>query len=145
MKKVLIGCALVSMLLCFITSPASAQAKGKCVEMFFDWSGTYTGYGSTTIWFDNNGTFQSIAGYTGVWYDNSGARVWIYDDAPHTFYAGKKTMGFMRNDATVWGGLPGVWYTKGTKKSNCDFIYAQSSIQTLRDSGENGSSIDQVK
>jgi len=52
-----------------------------------------------------------------------GARVFIYDDAPHSFYAGKKTRGYMRNDDTIWGGLPGVWYSKGFKKTLCSFAF----------------------
>lgn len=123
MKKVFIGFAMVALLLCFTTAPASAQAKGKCAELYYDWSGTGA-YNSAYIWFDVNGTFTTSELFTGVWYDNSGSRVWIYDSAPHAFYAGKKTKGFMRHDTTVWGGLPALWYTKGTKKTNCDFIYA---------------------
>ena len=123
MKKIFIAFAILAILVCFTTSPASAQAKGKCVELYYDWSGVGEEYNSVYIWFDANGTFISndIIPHTGVWYDTQGSRVWIFDDAPHSFYAGKKTMGYMRNDNTVWGELPGLWYTKGTKKSNCEF------------------------
>jgi hypothetical protein len=121
MKKVFIAFAMLAMLVCFTTSPASAQMKGKCAVLYYDWSGVGAEYNSVYIWFDANGTFITDETFTGVWYDNKGSRVFIYDDAPHAFYAGKKTMGYMRTDETVWGGLPGMWYTKGTKKSNCEF------------------------
>jgi|GEM_PF-4142310 len=123
MKKVFIAFAMLAMLVCFTTSPASAQMKGKCAVLYYDWSGVGAEFNSVYIWFDANGTFISndIIPHTGVWYDNKGSKVWIFDDAPHSFYAGKKTMGYMRNDNTVWGELPGLWYTKGTKKSNCEF------------------------
>lgn len=122
MKKLCIALALIALFVHFTTAPASAQMKGKCVQVYFDWSGIGEVYNSAYVWFDANGTFIDNYSETGVWYDNKGTRVLIFDDYPHAFYAGKKTMGFMRNDETVWGGLPGLWYTKGTKKSNCEFV-----------------------
>lgn len=141
MKKVFIGFAMIALLLCFTTTPASAQAKGKCAELNYDWSGVGN-YSSANIWFDANGTFitNDLIPQTGVWYDNKGARVWIYDQTPHAFYAGKKTMGYMRNDDTVWGGLPGVWYTKGTKKDNCDFALMPATSRQASEGGPSSNS-----
>lgn len=126
MKKVLIGFAMIALLLCFTTAPASAQAKGKCVELYYDWTGTGSYDGPEITWFDANGTFISLAN-SGLWYENKGAKVWIYNDAPHSFYAGKKNSGYMRADGT-WsvGELPGMWYIKGTKKTNCNFVITTS-------------------
>lgn len=121
MKKIFIGFAMIALLICFTTSQASAQAKGKCVELYYDWQGDGTYNGPEITWFDANGTFTSAVN-SGVWYENKGAKVWIYNDGPHSFYAGKKNSGYMRADGT-WsvGVLPGMWYIKGTKKTNCNF------------------------
>lgn len=141
MKKFCIAFAMIALFFCFTISPASAQTNGKCAELFYDWSGTGN-YNSAYIWFDANGTFNTIEALpqTGVWYDNSGSRVWIYDDAPHAFYAGKKTRGYMRNDSTVWGGLPGLWYTKGTKKTNCGITRMSSASFQSSEGGPSSNS-----
>ncbi len=123
MKKFCIALAMIACL--FVSQHSvSAQVKGNVLYCIMIGQEPES-YNSAHIWFDANGTFitDDLTPLTGVWYDNRGSRVWIYDDAPHSFYAGKKTMGYMRNDDTAWGGLPGLWYTKGTKKSNCEFAW----------------------
>jgi len=142
MKKFCIALAMIALLVCFTTSPVSAQVKGKCAVLYYDWSGAGESYNSAHIWFDANGTFitDDLTPLTGVWYDNRGSRVWISDDAPHSFYAGKKTMGYMRNDDTAWGGLPGLWYTKGTKKSNCEFAWMPTASFQASEGGPSSNS-----
>jgi hypothetical protein len=126
MKKILIGFAMIALLLCFTTSPASAQAKGKCVGVYLDWTGVGNYEGPYHFWFDADGTFTNEFSSSGVWYESKGAKVWIFNASPHAFYSGKKTSGYMRTDATVWGGLPGIWYSKGAKKTECNFILSNT-------------------
>ena len=140
MKKFCIAFAMIALLLCFTVSPASAQAKGKCAGIYVDWSGVGNYIGPYYFWFDANGTFVNEFTTRGVWYDDRGARVFIFDKAPHAFYAGKKTIGYMRTDDTVWGGLPGVWYSKGVKKTLCSFAFtttAAAAAETGQDDPTN--------
>jgi hypothetical protein len=133
MKKILIGFALVSLLFCFTTIPASAASTGKCVEMYWDWSGTGNFDGPCYVLIDNNGTFfDSCGSQPGKWYENKGARFYIYDEAPNSIASGKKYSGFLNHpDISSVGVIPGLWYMKGTKKTNCDFATTVSS-QTLQ-------------
>ena len=129
MKKIFIGFALVSLLLCFTTIPASAASKGKCVEMYWDWSGTGSFSSPCYVWIDNDGTFfDSCGSQPGKWYEDKGARFYIYDLAPYSIASGKKYSGFLNHpDSSSVGVKPGLWYMKGTKKTNCDFATTVSS------------------
>lgn len=122
MKKFCIAFAMIALLLCFTVSPASAQAKGKCYVWYQDWTGTGEAYeGPAYLWMDSNGTFVNSFYETGIWYNYKGARVLVFDPGDN-LWAGKKNAGFMYLEGISTPGAPyGVWYNKGTKKSNCDF------------------------
>jgi len=123
MKKVCIAFAMIALFLCFAVSPASAQAKGKCYQWYWDWTGVGEAFeGPAYMWLDGNGTFVNSFAETGIWYDNSGARVLVFDSGDN-LWAGKKNRGFMYSAAVSTPEAPyGIWYNKGTKKSNCDFM-----------------------
>lgn len=128
-KSLFVGLGVVALLICVAVSPSVAQSKGKCVEMYWDWTGTGNYQGPTYMWIDSNGTFLDSGGsQPGKWYEDKGARFYMYDLNPYSIASGKKYSGFMNHpDSSSVGVIPGLWYMKGTKKTNCDFATTVSS------------------
>jgi hypothetical protein len=78
-------------------------------NFYYDWD-CNGGYASTTITFNNNGTFTSQS-YTGTWYAVESQIIWKYPSG--TTYAGSKVGGVMSGMmATTWSALKGCWYCK---------------------------------
>lgn len=81
----------------------------------YDW-GCSGGYASTTITFNNDGTFSDGFGSTGKWYKVGCYVIWEYTN--NTTYAGNLIGGAMMGMmATTWNNSKGCWYcTKTTWK-----------------------------
>ena len=79
-------------------------------NLFYDWSGSGTNYGSEVITFKSDGTFTSSEGPTGKWTQSTdnGMIIWKFDKFV-TIYsgnvAGKTMTGIMSNFPPS-----GVWY-----------------------------------
>jgi hypothetical protein len=132
-KHLLIGSAIIVLLLCVAVTPTLAQSNGKCTIWYWDWTGSGSSFtGPAYLWLDSNGTFINDFSETGTWNEFDGSRYLIFDDAPYSFWSGKKTRGFMydTDGTTTPGTLPGLWYSKGTNKKNCDWT---TGVKALRD------------
>ena len=120
-------CSLAILFCCITATQATAQTSGKCYNFYFDWTAEGNFDGPVATWVDNNGTFINEFDEYGYWYDYKGSRTFIMD--PDYGYAGiwsgKKTAGSMwyYDGSLTYGTTPGIWYMKGTKKKNCDFIF----------------------
>lgn len=136
MKRfVFVGCAIAILFFCITAGPASAQATGKCYNYYWDWNATGTFQGPVATWVDNSGTFLNAYGETGYWYDYKGSRTFIMDPLNNYagIWSGKKTAGSLwyYDGSKTYGTTPGIWYMKGTKKTDCSFaLSGAQSFQT---------------
>jgi hypothetical protein len=124
-KKVFMGFAMIVLLLCLTTAPASAQTTGKCTVWYWDWQMDGTFLGPLYTWADDNGTFQNQFGEFGTWYEFKGERAFIMDPSYYDgFWVSKKIGGGAMIQYNITPVLHGVWYSKGTSKKNCNFVTA---------------------